>query len=332
MNIKKEKTNNSTTLLLILKGLYSFTFRLIGPILRMLVRTAKRIQLPGFQQINLYQVIKFLFKQLNTLGLYDRASAISFNLLMALPAGFLFLFSLIPYFPKSFKLKKQILSLFKDIAPNSSTYNFILEIINDLLSQHVGIFSFGFILLLFYASNAMTGIIRSFDKSIMQNRPFFLHQRMRAIRLTIILMLLVFASLIVLIGQDQLTRLLRVGFDINRSTILPYWNFIRWVIIVMLLFLGNAFIYKFAPHIKEKWPLASPGALLSTLLMLLTTYGFSYWVNNFSSYNKIYGSIGTVLVVMTIIYINALILLIGFELNVSIELIKKEQDKIDYFN
>lgn len=332
MNIKKEKTNNSTTLLLILKGLYSFTFRLVGPILRMLVRTAKRIQLPGFQQINLYQVIKFLFKQLNTLGLYDRASAISFNLLMALPAGFLFLFSLIPYFPKSFKLKKQILSLFKDIAPNSSTYNFILEIINDLLSQHVGIFSFGFILLLFYASNAMTGIIRSFDKSIMQNRPFFLHQRMRAIRLTIILMLLVFASLIVLIGQDQLTRLLRVGFDINRSTILPYWNFIRWVIIVMLLFFGNAFIYKFAPHIKEKWPLASPGALLSTLLMLLTTYGFSYWVNNFSSYNKIYGSIGTVLVVMTIIYINALILLIGFELNVSIELIKKEQDKIDYFN
>jgi membrane protein len=332
MNIKKEKTNNSTTLLLILKGLYSFTLRLIGPILRMLKRTAKRIQLPGFQQINLYQVIKFLFKQLNTLGLYDRASSISFNLLMALPAGFLFLFSLIPYFPKSFKLKKQILSLFKDIAPNSSTYRFIIDIINDLLSQHVGIFSFGFILLLFYASNAMTGIIRSFDKSIMQNRPFFLHQRMRAIRLTIILMLLVFASLILLIGQDQLTRLLRVGFDINRSTILPYWNFIRWVIIVMLLFFGNAFIYKFAPHIKEKWPLASPGALLSTLLMLLTTYGFSYWVNNFSSYNKIYGSIGTVLIVMTIIYINALILLIGFELNVSIELIKKEQDKIDYFN
>ena len=332
MNIKNEKTSNTNKPLMMIKRVYSMVLTLMGPILRMLKRTAKRIQLPGFQQINLYQVIKFLIKQLNTLGLYDRASSISFNLLMALPAGFLFLFSLIPYFPKSFKIKKQILSLFKDIAPNSSTYHFILDIINDLLSQHVGIFSFGFILLLFYASNAMTGIIRSFDKSIMQNRPFFLHQRMRAIRLTIILMLLVFASLMVLIGQDQLTSLLRVGFDINKSTILPYWNFIRWVVIILLLFFGNAFIYKFAPHIKEKWPLASPGALLSTLLMLLTTFGFSYWVNNFSSYNKIYGSIGTVLIVMTIIYINALILLIGFELNVSIELIKKEQDKIDYFN
>jgi membrane protein len=251
---------------------------------------------------------------------------------MALPAGFLFLFSLIPYFPKSFKIKTQILTLFKDIAPNSSTYTFIIEIINDLLSQHVGVFSFGFLLLLFYASNAMTGIIRSFDKSIMQNKPFFLHQRMRALRLTIMLMLLVFASLFVLIGQDQLASLLRGGFDIKKSTLLPYWNTLRWIIIILLLFFGNAFIYKFAPYIKEKWPLASPGALLSTILMLLTTFGFSYWVNNFSSYNKIYGSIGTVLIVMTIIYINSLILLIGFELNVSIELIKTEQEKIDYFN
>ena len=292
-------------------------------------RKTKAIYIPGFQHVNLYQVLSFVYKQLNTLGLYDRASAISFNLIMALPAGFLFLFSIIPYFPKAFKVKKQILSVFKDIAPNSSTYNFIMEIINDLLSQHVGIFSFGFLLLLFYASNAMTGIIRSFDKSIMQNKPFFLHQRMRAIRLTIILILLVFASLLVLIGQDQLTRLLREVFDIKRKTIVPYWNSVRWAIIILLLFFGNAFIYKYAPLIKERWPLNSPGALLSTLLMLITTLGFSYWVNNFSSYSKIYGSIGTVLVVMTLIYLNSLILLIGFELNVSIEVLKKEQNQLD---
>jgi membrane protein len=145
-------------------------------------------------------------------------------------------------------------------------------------------------------------------------------------------MLLVFSSLLVLIGQDQLTTLLRELFDIKRKTILPYWNSIRWGIIVLLLFYGNALIYKFAPHVKEKWRLLSPGAILSTTLMLVTTLGFSYWVNNFGSYSKIYGSIGTVLIVMTLIYINALILLIGFELNVSIEMLKKEQDEIDYFN
>ena len=306
------------------------SIQLIKPLFLFLKQKAKLIYIPGFEHVNLYQVIKFLFKQLNTLGLYDRASAISFNLIMALPAGFLFLFSIIPYFPSSLKVKKQILSVFKDISPNSSTYKFILDIINDLLSQHVGVFSFGFLLLLFYASNAMTGIIRSFDKSIMQNKPFFLHQRMRAIRLTIILFLLVFASLLVLIGQDQLTTLLREVFNIKRKTIIPYWNSVRWGVIILLLFFGNAFIYKYAPLIKEKWSLMSPGALLSTLLMLLTTLGFSYWVNHFSSYNKIYGSIGTVLVVMTLVYINALILLIGFELNVSIELLKKEQNQLDH--
>jgi membrane protein len=310
----------------LLKQIKSAFLTLIKPLFLFLKRKTKVIYIPGFERVNLYQVIKFLFKQLNTLGLYDRASAISFNLIMALPAGFLFLFSIIPYFPSTFKVKKQILSVFKDISPNSSTYKFILDIINDLLSQHVGIFSFGFLLLLFYASNAMTGIIRSFDKSIMQNKPFFLHQRMRAIRLTIILILLVFASLLVLIGQDQLTTLLREVFDIKRKTIVPYWNSVRWGVIILLLFFGNAFIYKYAPLIKEKWSLMSPGALLSTLLMLLTTLGFSYWVNHFSSYNKIYGSIGTVLVVMTLVYINALILLIGFELNVSIEVLKKEQN------
>ncbi len=312
-----------------MKPIFKRLLKFIDPLLLFVKQKTKRIYIPGFEDLNLYQVGKFLFKQLNTLGLYDRASAISFNLIMALPAAFLFLFSIIPYFPKTLKIKKQILSIFKDIAPNSSTYKFITNIINDLLSQHVGIFSFGFILLLFYSSNAMTGIIRSFDKSIMQDKPFFMHLRMRALRLTIILILLVFASIIVLVGQDQLTTLLREVFEIKRSAILPYWNILRWSIIVLLLFFGNAFIYKYAPLIKEKWSLASPGALLSTILMLLTTLGFSYWVNNFSSYNKIYGSIGTVLVVMTLVYINAIILLIGFELNVSIEVLKKEQNQLD---
>lgn len=303
---------------------------LLQPIASFISSKAKKIYLPGFQNINLYEIGKFLIRQFNSIGLYDRASSISFNLIMALPAGLLFMFSVLPYFPTTLKAKKQVLNLFKDISPNSTTYHFITDIVNDLLSQHVGVFSFGFILLLFYSSNAMTGIIRSFDKSIMQNKPFFLHQRMRALRLTLILFLLFFASIIVFIGQDQLAILLREGLNIKRKTIVPYWNTLRWLLIVLLLFYGNAFIYKFAPHIKEKWPLLSPGAILSTILMLLTTLGFSFWVNNYSSYNKIYGSIGTVLIVMTLVYINALILLIGFELNVSIESIKKDQE--DYFN
>ena len=165
-----------------------------GPI-AYLLRKSKTWVIPGFRGIPVYDVVNFFLKQINKVGLNERAAAISFNLIMALPAGILFLFSLIPLFPKPDSLQKEVLRLFKDITPNSSTYNFIANILNDLLeNQHVGIFSFGFLLLIFYSSNAMIGIIRTFDKSIKEHRGIFLHQRWRAIRLTLILIILILIS------------------------------------------------------------------------------------------------------------------------------------------
>lgn len=291
-----------------------------------LIRKSKRTIIPGFQGLPLYDVVLFFFKQINKVGLNERAAAISFNLIMALPAAMIFLFSLIPYFPDSFKVDKQILSLFKDITPNSETYRFVSEIINDLLKKHVGIFSFGFVLLIFYASNAMIGIIRTFDKSIQEQKGFIFHQRWRAIQLTAILILLVIGSSLALIGQDLLFSLLNSLFNMKSKTLLPVWNAVRWLIIVGLVFYGIACTYKYAPSVQKRWKLASPGALLATFLTIAIALAFSYWVSLFanSSYNKIYGSIGTVLIMMLLIYINSLILLIGFELNVSITYLTQE--------
>jgi membrane protein len=290
------------------------------------IRKSKTTIVPGFQGLPLYDVVLFFFKQINKVGLNERAAAISFNLIMALPAALIFLFSLIPYFPESFKVDKQILSLFKDITPNSETYVFIRDIINDLLKKHVGIFSFGFVLLIFYSSNAMIGIIRTFDKSIQEQKGFIFHQRWRAIQLTAILILLVIGSSLVLIGQDQLFSLLKSLFNIKSKTLLPVWNTARWLVIIGLVFYGIACTYRYAPSVQKRWKLASPGTLLATFLTLATTLLFSYWVSLFatSSYNRIYGSIGTVLIMMLLIYINSLILLIGFELNVSITYLTKE--------
>jgi membrane protein len=293
-----------------------------------LLRKSRQWVLPGFRGLPMYDVGKFFLNQIDKMGLYERASAISFNLIMALPAGVLFLFSLIPYFPKPDSFKKEILGLFKDITPNSSTYNFIAGILNDLLdNQHVGIFSFGFLLLIFYSSNAMMGIIRTFDKSIQENKHIFLHKRWRAIRLTFILMVLILISALALfLGKQQIIFLLKNVFHVKRDTRVSSWNGIRWAIIVGLLFYGIAFIYKFAPSVKKRWALFSPGSILATLLTLITTVLFSYWVNNFASYNKVYGSIGTVLIIMVLVYINSLILLIGFELNVSITYLTRQAE------
>ncbi len=293
------------------------------PPIAFIIKKSKKIIIPGFQGIPLHDVVIFFIQQIKKIGLNERAAAIAFNLIMALPATMLFLFSIIPYFPKFLKIKLQILSLFKDISPNSNTYKFIANLMDDLMTRNVGIFSFGFLLIIFYASNAMMAFIRTFDKSIRENEIFFLHQRWRAIRLTTILMLLIISTTLVLLGQEQLAVLIRKIFHLKKRTVLPWLNFVRWGIIISLFFLGIAFIYRYAPSVKKKWNLISPGSVLATLLTLCTTLIFSYWVNNFASYNKVYGSIGTVLILMLIIYINAFILLIGFELNVSITYLSK---------
>ena len=243
---------------------------------------------------------------------------------MALPAALLFLFSIIPYLPDAQNFEKQILTLFKDLSPTSNSYTLIQNLLDDLFKKHVGVFSSGFLLLMFYSSNAMMGIIRTFDKSIKETKGYIFHRRLRALRLTFILIFLVIASALVLIGQDELGIILKELFQMKKRAHIPWWSGIRWIIIAAIFFYGIAFIYKFAPSVKKRWPLLSPGSILSTILMLAATILFSYWVNHFASYNKVYGSIGTVLIIMLLIYFNSLILIIGFELNVSITFLQSE--------
>ena len=277
-----------------------------------------RSTLPGLQNLSVHDVVAEFIKQAKKAGLRERSSAISFNIIMALPAGLLFLFSIIPYLPESNNLDAQIMGLFKDIAPNSSTYMFIRNILGDLLVKHVAVFSFGFILLIYYSSNMMMGVIHTFDKSIQEKRIFFLHKRWRAIVLTSILIVFVIASSTLLIGHHQFEILLKKLFLMKKKADLPWWDAVRWVILILFLFYGIALVYKFAPSVKRRWPLITPGSVLATTLTLLTTLIFSYWVNNFASYNRVYGSIGTVMIIMLLINLNSLILLIGFELNISI--------------
>ncbi|MDP3394188.1 YihY/virulence factor BrkB family protein [Sediminibacterium sp.] len=287
------------------------------PPIAFVIRKSKALYIPGFQGIPFYDVVVFFIKQVNKIGLNERAAAISFNLIMALPATILFLFSILPYFPEFLNIKQQMLGLFEDISPNSNTYKIIANLMDDLMQRSLGVFSFGFLLVVYYASNAMMSLIITFDRSIMEHKRFFLHQRWKAIQLTTIIILLLIASTLILLGQEQLTYLLRKLLGLKKSN-LAWLNSIRWIVIIGLFFYGIAFIYKYAPSVKIRWKLVSPGSLLATALILSTTLLFSYWVNNFGNYNKVYGSIGTIMILMILAYINSLILLIGFELNVSI--------------
>lgn len=289
------------------------------PPVAFLVERSKTFILPGFQGLPLYDVVVFFFQQLNKVGLNARAAAISFNFIMAIPASCIFLFTLVPYLSVGKQFNVELLKLTKELTPNQSTYLFVKDFLDDFFGrQRGGLLSFGILLALFYASNAMMGIIRTFDNSIAEKKGWIFHKRWRAIKLTFLMMFLVIGSILILIGQEQLTVLLKKLFHISRKGKIPLWNSLRWIIIVTLVFYGVALIYKFAPSVHKRWKLLSPGAILATLLLLATTMLFGYWVNNFANFNKIYGSIGTVLIIMNIIYFNSMVLIIGFELNVSI--------------
>ncbi|HNU87888.1 MAG TPA: YihY/virulence factor BrkB family protein [Ferruginibacter sp.] len=291
---------------------------------------SKHWYLPGFEGVPLYDVGRFFLGQVKTVGLTERASAIAYNFIMAIPPSFLFLFTLIPHLP--FIKKKDILNqvrlILKDLIPVETFNSTIAVFIEQTFFKNpvFGLLSFGLLLAWFFASNAMMGIMRSFNKNYIGfAKRKGLHDRWVAIRLTTLIFGLVLGCLILLITQGAFLKLVGLKSSFWKGFIL----YTRWIFIIALVFYSIAFIYKYAPAVHKKWKLVSPGSILATFMCIMATLGFSEFVNNFGKYNALYGSIGTIIVLMALIFINSLVLLIGFELNVSIKSLRAIAEKRD---
>lgn len=135
-------------------------------------------------------------------------------------------------------------------------------------------------------------------------------------------MVMLIVTISLLVTQGQLFQWLMETLDIQNMIVRQLIFSVRWMIIILLILASIGYVYKYAPAIHKRWKLASPGAIFATFLVVLSTFAFSFYVNNFGSYNKIYGSIGTIMILMFLIYLNSLILLIGYELNVCIHSLK----------
>lgn len=286
-----------------------------------LLRKSKAWKPPGFEGISLYDTLQFLFSQLKNHGFTERAAAISYNFIMAIPPSLLFLLTLIPNLPFISKrsLRIQLHTVIRDIIPSPEYNKGVIGFVDSFLKDpRIGLLSFGLILSLFFASNAMMGIIRSFNRKYVGFEKINgLEKRWRAIKLTILIFALLFAYLLLLIMQGALLKLIVV--DTSWQNFIVYF---RWGLIVVLLFLIIGSIFKYAPAVSKRWKLVSPGSILTTILSIIASVGFATFVGSFGRYNALYGSIGTIMMVMALIFINSLALLIGFELNVSIRSLK----------
>ena len=293
---------------------------------------SKHIILPGFEGVPLYDVVMFFAAQMNKVGINDRAAAVSFNFLMAIPAGTIFLCTLIPYMPISTEITIELLDLAKMFSPDESTYVMIANFLNDFLNTpRGGLLSFGFIVAVFYASNSVMALMRSFNRSLHSYKERgFVNERWTAIKLTTVLITMLIVTVSLLVTQGELFQYIMETLDIKNQVIRQLLFSVRWLIIILLILYSIGFIYKYAPAITKRWKLASPGAIFATFLVVLSTFAFSFYVNNFASYNKIYGSIGTIMILMFLIYLNSLILLIGYELNVCIHSLKAVAEEREY--
>lgn len=292
---------------------------------KFIIRKSKNIIPPGFTGIPLFDVVRFFFIQIQKTSLNDRAASISFNFLLAIPPACIFIFTLLPYLPIKDQLE-QLYELIRDVIPGKQNHEPIINFLKDFASiERSSLLSFGFILALYFSSNAMIGIMNSFNNMnyVGFSQRHYVHDRWVAIKLTLIVFLIILLSIVALVSRGVVLTWLGIEDPAIRTLILN----VRWIVIFLLFFLTISFIYRHAPAVHKKWKLINPGSILATFMMIVFTMGFSYYVVNFGNYNKLYGSIGTVLVLMLLIYFNSLVLLIGFELNVSISSLRKLADQ-----
>ncbi len=283
-----------------------------------LIRLSKKIILPGFDGLPLYNVFGFFFKWMQQGYIATRASAVSFSFFLAIFPFLIFLFSIIPFIPIS-NFQQVLLNIIRDFMPDM-VWASVNETITDTITRpRRGLLIFNFLMALYFSTRGMKSLIETFNNTYHE-----IESRSSAKQYIVALVLVVIISILLIVAIGLMTfgfALLKLALpDIVTSTqfFVLLVQFLRWLIILALLFLAISFMYFLAPSRKDRFRFISAGSTLSTLLIVLTTQGFNFYMDNFSRYNALYGSIGTLMVILLWIYGNSFVLLIGFELNASI--------------
>ncbi|WEK21080.1 MAG: YihY/virulence factor BrkB family protein [Candidatus Pedobacter colombiensis] len=280
--------------------------------------------LPGFSPLPLYTVATFFFKEIGKDSLINKASSLAYNFMLALFPAIIFLFTLIPFIPKRIGFQEQLMEFIQLILPGDA-YKAFETTLNEIVNkQNGGLLSFGFLLSLFFATNGVHSLMMAFNKSslIIETRTW-IKQRLIAIVLTVIIALSVIICITAMFIGEYALNYIDTQLDIKGNFIAYVIQLTRWSLLGVLYFVTISILYRYGPAHAKKWRFFSAGSWLSTILAFLTILGFSFYINNFSSYNKVYGSISVLIVLMIWLYLNSLILLIGFELNASVDLSKR---------
>ncbi len=286
--------------------------------IKKLIKLTKEQSLPGFSEVPIYQVAFYFKKAISKGALKTKASSLAFNFFLALFPAVLFLFSLIPFIPLEDFLDTTLHQI-QTVLPKSIKPS-VMETLQDLISnERQGFLIINITLTLYFASNGVVNLMDQFNSTYLfkESRSWWT-QRILAIVLVLILTILVLTA-IILITFTKIATDYAIEYGIlNDSTNWVLINVTRWITVVALFYFAISFLYYLGPAKIKSWKFLSAGSSIATILIIITSLGFSFYISNFSQYNAVYGSIGTVMIMMLYFQINSYILLLGFELNASI--------------
>ena len=282
-------------------------------------------------KISYYNVYKIFIKKLAEDEIFERSLAVAFSFTIATFPLIIFLFTLIPYInsliPEIDSTK--ILFFLEQVMPQNM-YNIAENTILDLVeTKRGGLLSFGVIFSLLLSSNGFNTLIKTFNSchKIRENRSF-IETRLIAIILTLVFFMVILIAIVLSTLGDYLINII---LNYNLFDNVEYYTImlIKILILFISFYLGISSIFYFAPVIHNRWTFISSGSIISAIGCVLISLAFAFYINNFPTYNKLYGSLGILIVYMGWVYVVSSIILVGFEWNTSIDIaIKKIKAKI----
>lgn len=289
------------------------------PFVRQIIAWSKVYSPPGFKGVPISDIILFIGEELKKDNLTTRANSVAFSLFLSLFPAIIFIFTLLPLISIVQDYSTMLQVQLRGVLPNNA-HEYIFNIINDITSiKRDGLLSLGVFLALFFSSNGMLTLMSGFDKAYnmtFKPRNYFA-KRVIALMLTIVLSLLLIVSLVLMVVEGKVFDYLQLHYHLP-NVMLIIFRIVNWLVAVFLVYTGITIIYAYGPSMHRKIGFVNIGSIIATVLSLLTSLLFSYFINNFGKYNEIYGSIGALMVIMVWIQLNSFILLVGFELNASV--------------
>ena len=276
------------------------------------------------ESVSLYDILANIRKNNHRYDIDQRASAVAYSLTLACFPAIIFLFTLVPYIPID-NLDDQIMGILRELMPRG-IYQDAKNTIADIISRpRNSVLSFGFIFALVASTNGMLSLMRSFDMVYEDEETRgFLQKRGIATLLTIVLVAVMFLLIVLLIVGDAVKGIVSEWHIVNDNWIVSSLSITRYLVSFGALMLAISIIYRFAPSKGSRYAFVNTGSIISSVLILLSTYGFSFYLSRFTSYNKLYGSIGTMIALMIWFYLLALLLIFGFEVNAGIVSARKK--------